>query len=287
MSVIAKISRFFGIGSARLESATGSPASHAGSAATMSTHRTAPTAFTPREPVRIDLDHEDPVLTAELPRERRHREPEDEVSRAEAAIEQATLPSAPKNKQELLAELRRNYAEAVTLIRKVDGHLDAQARRSDRMLDLAQRAPEGVEHLAALREGQSELTELARSMRDLSRDSRLKDETSMERHRAILERQASTLGRIEVLFEESSNVERELGVALGEFRGAIIQMNTSNHRLGGAIDRLDQREQVHAQRIDEIAERGRVLTNALVILCGLGIATAMVAVMAVLYLVTR
>ncbi len=303
MSVLTRITRFLGFGSARLQSAGGPRSIHA--AQTMDPpRRTAKPTARPREPVRVEIEREMPIhaqskiaqsTIAHTPPSRPSSngspELEDEDARAESAIEQATLPSAPKNKQELLAELRRNYAEAVHLIRKVDSHLDAQARRSDRMLDLAERAPEGVEHLGAIRAAQGELAELTRSIRDAAREGLLKDEARMERQRDILERQAGTLGRIEVLFEQSSNLERELGSALAEFRTAIAHMSASNHRLGGAIELLDQRERSHEQRLDAISERGRTVTNALIILCGLAVATAvataMVAVMGMLYLITR
>lgn len=283
MSVFARITRIFGI-----------PGASTPSERPARTGRSAIGELRPREAVRV------------MPRggaglrgaDERHGEGESrpsarvveeagEDARAEHEIESATLPGAPRNKQELLAELRRNYAEAVNLIRKIDGHLDDQARRSQRVVELAERLPEAIEHLSALRHGQSEIGEGIRAMRDALREGQIRQDAGMERQRDILERQAGTMGRIEMLFEESANVDRELGHALGEFRGAVLQMNAGNHRLGGALEQLDRREREHEERLHRLAERGRNVTNALIILCGLGVATALVSVMGVLYLVTR
>lgn len=308
MSVLERITRFLGRGSpALVQNAAGHGP------------RSSIAPLLPRAPVRIEV--EAPAAPQVLD--------ETEEARAEAVIEQATLPTAPKNKQELLAELRRNYAEAVHLIRKVDSHLDEQGHRSQRLVELGERTPEAIDHLEAIRNAQTELAdrapeaidhlaairagqgehsefarvqiklsreqgelnreqiELMRSLGEASREGRIKDDAATDRQRELLERQTGSLGRIEMLFEQSQNTDRELGAALGEFRGAVAQMNMSNHRLGGAIERLDEREQGHERRIDSIAERGRVVTNMLIVMCGLSVATALVAVMTLLYLITR
>ena len=44
---------------------------------------------------------------------------------------------APRNRQELVKELQKNYAEVLGLVRKVDDHLDTQTHRSERLLELA------------------------------------------------------------------------------------------------------------------------------------------------------
>ncbi len=210
-----------------------------------------------------------------------------EDAQAEAELERATMPAAPRNKQELLAELRKNYAEAVGLIRKMDQHLDEQGRRSGRMVELGERLPEAVEHLAALRSQQGELIEAARQVRETLREGSVRDGAQLERHRELLERQSASLIRIERYFEEQARVERELGSALGEFRGALAHMHASNHRLAGALERLDEREQRHEETLRELSERSRVVTNALILLCGIAVATALVSTIAVLYLATR
>ncbi len=208
-------------------------------------------------------------------------------AQAEAELERAAMPAAPRNKQELLAELRKNYAEAVGLIRKVDQHLDDQGRRASRMVELGERLPEAVEHLATLRARQGDLIEVARQVSEVLREQTMRGEAQVERLRELLERQSASLIRIEGYFEEQARVERELGSALGEFRGALAHMNASNHRLAGALERLDEREQRHEEALQTLGERSRVITNALIILCGIAVATALVSTIAVLYLATR
>ncbi|QKK09825.1 MAG: hypothetical protein HND58_17805 [Planctomycetota bacterium] len=91
-------------------------------------------------PVSIDLHVDD--------------DPDDELEGFDPGREPLPEIKPPRSRQELIAELQRNYQEVLGIVRKVDSHLDEQGQRSGRMAEIAERFPQAADDLSHLREGQ-------------------------------------------------------------------------------------------------------------------------------------
>jgi hypothetical protein len=141
----------------------------------------------------------------------------------------------PRSRQELIAELQRNYQEVLGIVRRVGQHLDDQGERSRRMAEIAERFPRAADDLALVRERQDEAT---RAMDALAQTLTRRDDRLAQGQSAQLER----LDEIRGLMAESSEAERELVGSLIEFRSVMSGMSAATDRLSEAVARIEQRE---------------------------------------------
>ncbi|MFG0259938.1 MAG: hypothetical protein ACF8LK_06250 [Phycisphaerales bacterium JB041] len=172
-------------------------------------------------PIAIDLHAED--------------DPDDELEGFDPGREPLPEIKPPRSRQELIAELQRNYQEVLGIVRKVDSHLDEQGQRSHRMAEIAERFPRAADDLAHLREGQGSVQQTLEAVSLALR----------ERDEALTEGQRGTLARLEEirgLLAESSESERQLVGSLVEFRDMMSGMNAATERLSEAVERIDARE---------------------------------------------
>lgn len=221
----------------------------------------------PSEPVRIDLSiedgpDEDPTLDELKP------EPDDEPSLDPSALRDeappADAPAAPakrfpslvtnKGRQELITELRQDYAEVIDLVRKVNVHLDAQERRSERLLEIAERVGAAAETLPRvlpelLPQIRQQGEQQAEAIRELAAAAR----AGRQDLDAGLRGQAEAIGRVGSLLAESGQTERQIADALSDLGRTVGGVASGTEALGRVIQSLHERE----------AERGRELAQAI------------------------
>jgi hypothetical protein len=191
MGVLEAIARLFGVSKAAPVAGGGGDAAPSGSAngsadgaAEASGGGTA-TAAAPvgrrPEPVAIDLytdDEEDDVIGQPM-------EDTDPAAGGGEALETASptgaLGPAPRNRQELLNELRKNYTEVLGLVRKVDGHLDEQSHRSERLLELAESSARDMSHLPELVEQNRRVADALADLIEMTRDARTRQDAAADR----------------------------------------------------------------------------------------------------------
>ncbi len=150
----------------------------------------------------------------------------------------------PKNRQELIEELQKNYAEVVTLVRKMDGHLDRQDKRSVRLLEIAETLPTAIEDLSAIRQQHSKLAEAIDSLTAATKQSSSSNEAAQSM-------QIKALGEVRSLMEQSEGHERRVAESLDEFKASIGEVATSTGRLGGVLEGMDSRQ---ARRENELRQ---------------------------------
>jgi methyl-accepting chemotaxis protein len=212
----------------------------------------------------------------------------------------------PRNKQELIEELRKNYTEVIDLVRKVNGHLDDQARRQalqdrrqEQMVQLTQsvvQLTEGVSQtLGAIQQQSGQLIETLARL----------DATQIEVRDALLgghrqigesaERIHGTLESIRVLADQTHLAQRESLVTLGavqvaaeatrDGQAAVDQtlraMNASVSSVHSTADQLvaiSRTTQERAERIDRSNSRWHWMAIA-------GLALATLVVLGLLFIV--
>ncbi|MEN0020042.1 MAG: hypothetical protein AAF747_04060 [Planctomycetota bacterium] len=173
----------------------------------------------------------------------------------------------PKNRQELLAELQRNYAEVVTLVRKVDTHLDQQDRRSQRMLEIAESIPGALENLTAVRAQNEQLTKAVDDMvRTLNDGNKQADESAGA--------QLQALGQVRSLLENAGESERRVAESLDEFRSTIGDVASSTQNLGDVLETISTRESTRDEKLANVIQQSqRSFWTALIlaVLCLAGV----------------
>jgi hypothetical protein len=180
----------------------------------------------------------------------------------DGAIEHRT---PPKGKQELLAEIQRNYQEVLELVRKVDGHLDESSERSRRIFDLAERVPEGMASIVELKHQQEVVTHAIERITEVA--------TATEGHASST---VAELRAIAVRFDEAGQRGEALALAVGEFREILTGVAGSGVRLNAVMESIQREASSREERLVSLIEREQRWMIFALSLCGISVAVAIV-----------
>lgn len=179
----------------------------------------------------------------------------------------------PRNKRELIDELRRNYDEVLGLVRKVDGHLDAERARGDRLLEIAEAVRPAIEMLPELRRQNERIAEAIEALADASRRS---GEQDAEERRALAERQEAAIDRVRAAVAETESAHARVADAIGGFGGVVESIAQSNERLGSiVIDTQQSSDRRERELADAVISAQKWIVTA-VSLCGAVVVLALV-----------
>jgi len=180
----------------------------------------------------------------------------------DGAIEYRT---PPKSKQELLAEIQRNYQEVLELVRKVDNHLDESSERSQRLFDLADGVPEGMATLVELKNQNEVVTHAIERVTEIA--------ASTEGHASAT---VEELRNIAVRFDEASQRGEALAGAVGEFREILTEVAGSGSRLNNVMESIQREASSREERLVSLIEREQRWMIFALSLCGISVAVAIV-----------
>jgi len=181
------------------------------------------------------------------------------------SMEESVLGPPPRTKQELLAELRKNYAEAVGLIRKMDDHLDRQEPRAKRVLDLAERLPEGLDALERIRAADEEMSASVRELVEFAR----RNAEAGERDRT---EQRRALAKIEEAMERSVASGREISAAVVQCSETMTGVAEQVGEAAQAMMRLEERSSERLDEIESEVKSSRRWTVGMAVLFGITVA---------------
>ncbi len=183
----------------------------------------------------------------------------------------------PRNRQELLDELSRNYREVVSLVRKVDTHLDEQRERSDALLVIARRIDEALPVLCeaprALRESietfRSETTE---AIREASRGQT-----------ARLDRVHESFDVVATEVVKSGDTQNRLVHTMAEFRETLTDIGRSSDRTGQVLQSIDDRRAEREDQLTRMLATSRAwMVTGLAVSLGLAVVAVSIAVVSLL-----
>jgi len=180
----------------------------------------------------------------------------------DGAVEQRT---PPKSKQELLAEIQRNYQEVLELVRKMDGHLDESSERSQKLFDLAERVPEGMSTIVELKNQNEAVTHAIERITEVVASTEGHTLSTVEELRAIASR-----------FDEASLRGEALAGAVGEFREVLGTVASNSAHLNGVMENIQREASSREERLVTLIEREQRWMIFALSLCGISVAVAMV-----------
>lgn len=172
-----------------------------------------------------------------------------------------------KNKQELIAELQKSYNEVITLVRKLDDHLDRHETRSERIVEMAERLSNAMDGIERAEERHVEIVDAVGA---LARAIREGQERADGRHEAEL----ASLARIETVLEQCHETDRATRHTLGELRVGIDAVASSHDRMGAVLERMHARDETRDERLEEMVARTSRLMIWLVSICAVGVGAA-------------
>ncbi len=181
-----------------------------------------------------------------------------------------------RNKQELFDELQRNYRDLVSLVRKVDNHLDEQTNRSERMAVIAERLDRTIPAIEALGETPAKLDELRADIERLVNDSQLAADRRVE----TMER---AVGAIAERLDRQHEQQQQLVGTMAQFRETMAEVAQTNADTGSTLkslsDSIARRDGELAGRLGGLEKR---ITIGVVVLGALAAGAITLAVISML-----
>jgi len=129
---------------------------------------------------------------------------------------------------ETIAELQRNYHEVLSVVRKVDDHLDRQERRAERLIELADRTAVSLDAMPAIREQGAELNDAIRALTEATRQHHAAQQ-------GALARQGEAFEDVRTIAVRAAQSEDRLTESLDGFRTAITGLGQSTERLTSTL----------------------------------------------------
>ncbi|TVQ59357.1 MAG: hypothetical protein EA379_10935 [Phycisphaerales bacterium] len=172
--------------------------------------------------------------------------------------------ATPRNKQELIVELQKNYTEVLELVRKVNTHLDRESERTAKLMTIVERIPDALDALPELRDQTKRAVE---TLRESSEQSARRDEKVQ-----------SALTHIRDRLDDARETETHLVGTLTEFRGSLQDMAHSSERSSGAIAAMNERNALRDKELADMLNLTRRWVVAALVIGALGVAAAIVAI---------
>ncbi len=154
---------------------------------------------------------------------------------------------------ETIAELQRNYQEVLAVVRKVDEHLDRQERRSERLVELADKTSVSLDAMPVIRNQGAELNEAVRALAEATR-----------RHQA---HQDATLARQNEAFDDVRSIALRaaqsgdrMTESLDGFRDAISNLGHSTTQLTNTLADLRRSDMDRERALARTLERSNRAT---------------------------
>lgn len=175
------------------------------------------------------------------------------------------LAPAPRNRNELFQELQKNYNEVLSLVRKVDHHLDQQQHRQVRLLEIAEQTHKQMSVLTDLRDQNAraadaitELTAVTKAGQK-STDNRLGEQTRV-------------LGDMKSVIQATAEHEKEISHSLDAFRNSMGGMADATGRLGEALAGMRAADVEREEQIAKMITRQQrfmiIAIGLIVVVCG-------------------
>lgn len=187
-----------------------------------------------------------------------------------------SLGPVPKNRQELLNELRKNYSEVLGLVRKVDGHLDEQSHRSDRLLELAESSARNMECLPDLVEQNRRVADALGDLIELTRDARTRQDSAADRltRTAVqqlesAQRQTAALQTMQAAMHRAGEADEKMAGSIAGFNDTLGAMSSSTRDLGQTIASMRETDAEREAELARLVASSQKWLVAAVVFCGL------------------
>lgn len=209
---------------------------------------------------------------------------EAEGSPGAALVESKPAGRASVKRAQLVAELQRNYSEVLGIVRKVDGHLDEQQHRADRMLAIAEQTARKLDHLPELAAQTGRVADAISKLVELTRDGQSQGRQVTERlaHTAIqqleaAQQQTAALQHVRSEIQMAGEAERELAQSVGAFRESLTGVSRATSDLGSAITSMRQADADRERELADLVRTGQrsfIFAVLIIVLLAIGTLTA-------------
>ncbi len=214
----------------------------------------------------------------------------DTLDGLEGSDTMSTALQTKKGRAEMLSQLRKNYDEVLGIVRKVDQHLDEQAARSERMLEIAERTAkqlEKLEQLGPMNESTARVAEAMTQLIQVTQQGQTDAATTGERlmktasqQLEAQQQQTATLHQVQATIHKSAEADRELADSIHGFTDSIGGVKKATSDLGEAITAMRETDAERERELAQLVARSQKSLIAIVVIAGIAAVGALAAVLA-------
>ncbi len=157
-----------------------------------------------------------------------------------------------KGDSKSVAELQKGYQEVIGLVSKISDHLDRQAARTDRLVELMGEMPEALGALPEINRQNARLLDVISDHLEHSRSREDAFNNALARISEATSSHADVLGLVQQQLENNTQTSAQLTKSIDTFQGAVSELAKSNR---------DTRERT-AELMKQNADRETMLVNA-------------------------
>ena len=170
-------------------------------------------------------------------------------------------PAEPKiSKQELMTELQHNYKEVIELVRKVNGRLDEQETRAQRLMEIAEGVSGAMELIPEINEhaarSASSLTEIA----DAAKAANQRSEAAAQSQNRVLEALGDRLN-------SAAEAETRVGKTLGDLNTTIGSMTGATDQLAAVMRGVQHRDARRDEQVQALLGKTQRYMLAAIVVC--------------------
>ncbi|HRP62770.1 MAG TPA: hypothetical protein PK400_05715 [Phycisphaerales bacterium] len=177
-----------------------------------------------------------------------------------------------------MAELQQGYDEVMGLVRKIGDHLDAQTRRTEKLVELMERLPQALDALPEASRNNSRTLDL---LNEHFVHSEKREHAMHETLRRLGEssgHQTEVLGLLQQQLDAGCRASEQMSQTMTGFNDALSHLATNNGRSAEVLSRLMQATDERESRLAEMMSRTqRWMIGAII---GLGVVATVAIIIA-------
>lgn len=184
-----------------------------------------------------------------------------------------------------VGDMQRSYDEVMGLVRKIGDHLDTQADRTQRLIDLMDRMPQALDALPEINRQNARLFEVLTDHLEHAKHRETALNTAIDRITVSSSEQTQVLGLIQQQLDANNMAANQMAENLGGFSQALGNLADLNSKSISVLQTLTRSSEEREARLAELL--GRSQRWMIIVLCGCGLASVAAVVVAVLVLINQ
>ena len=162
-----------------------------------------------------------------------------------------------------IAQIKQGYSEVVDTMQSVRRHLDDQAQRSDRMIQLLEGLPEVIKSLPEQNKAQTEMLRAIFQNMERQTETTGQLSTAISSLSTVGENQQKTMNELQDHLRAEDVARRELRDGIGTLDETLTEVRDSSDSSRAALESISEQAKQRDTAIGEMFQRSQKTTSAM------------------------
>lgn len=162
-----------------------------------------------------------------------------------------------------IAQIKQGYGEVVDTMQSVRRHLDEQAQRSDRMIQLLEGLPEAIKSLPEQNKAQTEMLRAIHQNMERQTETTGQLSTAISSLSTVGENQQKTMNELQDHLRAEDVARRELRDGIGTLDKTLTEVRESSDSSRSALESISEQAKQRDNAIGEMFQRSQKTTSAM------------------------